>query len=125
MKALIEKGSVRRESGRWQRCNVDQLLIPQRVKEAIGNRLERVSQNCNEVLRVCAILGKVVTFEELSSVAEQSEDTLLDALDDPQLAEDERFRTRQGRIDHYEMLGAQLDAGRAGPSLPARTPVPD
>jgi tetratricopeptide (TPR) repeat protein len=82
LKALIEKGSVRRESGRWQRCNVDQLLIPQSVKEAIGNRLDRVSQNCNEVLRVCAILGKVFTFEELSSVAEQSEDTLLDALDE-------------------------------------------
>ena len=67
LKALIERGSVRRESGRWHRCDMDQLLIPQSVKEAIGNRLDRVSQNCNEVLRVCAILGKVFTFDELSS----------------------------------------------------------
>ena len=65
LKALIERGSVRRESGRWRRCDMDQMLIPQSVKEAIGNRLDRVSQNCNEVLRVCAILGKVFTFEEL------------------------------------------------------------
>jgi tetratricopeptide (TPR) repeat protein len=82
LKALIERGSVRRESGRWHRCDVAQLLIPQSVKEAIGNRLDRVSQNCNEVLRVAAILGKVFTFEELSAVAEQNEDALLDALDE-------------------------------------------
>ncbi|HKP84029.1 MAG TPA: AAA family ATPase, partial [Pyrinomonadaceae bacterium] len=82
LKALIERGSVRRESGRWHRCDVAQLLIPQSVKEAIGNRLDRVSQNSNEVLRVAAILGKVFTFEELSAVAEQNEDALLDALDE-------------------------------------------
>src|SRR5687768_1574310 len=82
LKALIEKGSVRRESGRWHRCDVAQLLIPQSVKEAIGSRLDRVSQNCNEVLRVAAILGKVFTFEELAAVAEQNEDALLDALDE-------------------------------------------
>src|SRR6185312_15439859 len=52
------------------------------VKEAIGHRLDRVSQNCNDVLRVAAILGKVFTFEELSAAAEQTEDNLLDALDE-------------------------------------------
>jgi tetratricopeptide (TPR) repeat protein len=82
LKALIERGSVRRESGRWCRCDMEELLIPQSVKEAIGNRLDRVSQNTNEVLRVSAILGKVFTFEELSAAAEQNEDTLLDALDE-------------------------------------------
>ena len=82
LKALIEKGSVRRESGKWRRCDVDQMMIPQSVKEAIGHRLDRVSQNCNDVLRVSAILGKVFTFEELSATAEQNEDLLLDALDE-------------------------------------------
>jgi tetratricopeptide (TPR) repeat protein len=82
LKALIEKGSVRRESGRWCRCDVDELVIPQSVKEAIGHRLNRVSPDTNEVLRVCAILGKVFTFEELASAAEQNEDALLDALDE-------------------------------------------
>ena len=82
LKALIEKGSVRRESGRWRRCGVDELVIPQSVKEAIGHRLNRVSPDTNEVLRVCAILGKVFTFEELASAAQQNEDALLDALDE-------------------------------------------
>ena len=82
LKALIEQGSVRRESGKWHRCDMAQLLIPQSVKEAIGHRLDRVSQNSNEVLRVAAILGKVFTFNELSAAAEQNEDALLDALDE-------------------------------------------
>jgi crotonobetainyl-CoA:carnitine CoA-transferase CaiB-like acyl-CoA transferase len=35
---------------------------------------------------------------------------LTNALDSERLTGDERFRTRQGRIDHYEILGAELDA---------------
>ena len=82
LKALIERGSVRRESGRWRRCDMDQLVIPQSVKEAIGHRLNRVSPDTNEVLRVCAILGKMFTFDELTAAAEQNDDALLDALDE-------------------------------------------
>jgi tetratricopeptide (TPR) repeat protein len=82
LKALIERGSVRRESGRWRRCETELLEIPQSVKEAIGHRLNRVSPDTNEILRICAILGKVFTFEELTAAAEQSEDALLDALDE-------------------------------------------
>ena len=82
LKALIERGSVRRESGRWKRCDMDELVIPQSVKEAIGHRLDRVSQECNELLRLGAILGKVFSFDELTAAAEQTEDALLDALDE-------------------------------------------
>jgi len=83
LKALIEKGSVRRESGRWKRCDVGELVIPQSVKEAIGNRLDRVGNQTNEVLRVAAVLGKTFSFEELEAAADNiSEDALLDALDE-------------------------------------------
>src|SRR5581483_8738660 len=83
LKALIEQGSVKRESGRWKRCEVDDLVLPQSVKEAIGNRLDRVSDQANEVLRVAAVLGKTFSFEELQAAAnDATEDALLDALDD-------------------------------------------
>jgi len=83
MKALIEQGAVRRESGRWKRCELADLVIPQSVKEAIGNRLDRVSAECNEVLRAAAVLGKTFTIDELMAAADgQSEDKLLDALDE-------------------------------------------
>lgn len=83
MKALIEQGSLTRESGRWKRCELADLVIPQSVKEAIGNRLDRVSAECNEVLRAAAVLGKSFTIDELMAAADgQNENTLLDALDE-------------------------------------------
>jgi tetratricopeptide (TPR) repeat protein len=83
MKALIEQGSVRRESGRWKRCELADLVIPQSVKEAIGNRLDRVSAECNETLRAAAVLGKMFTIDELMAAADgQNENKLLDALDE-------------------------------------------
>lgn len=83
LKALIDKGSVRRESGRWQRCDVAQLVIPQSVKEAIGSRLDRVSRDCNEFLRNAAVLGKSFSFEELMATTQtEKEEALLDALDE-------------------------------------------
>ena len=83
LKALIEQGSVKRESGRWKRCDVGELVIPQSVKEAIGNRLDRISDQSNEILRVAAVLGKIFSFEELQAAASgATEDALLDALDE-------------------------------------------
>jgi len=82
LKALIEQGSVRRESGRWKREEVAGLTIPQSVKATVGHRLDRVSPECNEVLRAAAVLGKSFDFTELLEVAgERGEDSLLDAVD--------------------------------------------
>jgi tetratricopeptide (TPR) repeat protein len=83
LKALIEQGSVRRESGRWKRSETGELLIPQSVKEAIGNRLDHVSRESNEVLRAAAVLGKTFTFDELmATIGDRQEDATLDALDE-------------------------------------------
>ncbi len=83
LKALVEQGSVRRESGRWKRRDVGELLIPQSVKEAIGNRLDRVSRESNEALRAAAVLGKTFSFDELmATTGDGQEDATLDALDE-------------------------------------------
>jgi tetratricopeptide (TPR) repeat protein len=113
LKALIEQGSVRRESGRWNRCKVGELLIPQSVKEAIGSRLNRVSEQANDVLRAAAVLGKTFSFEELKAAnRNSSEDALLDALDESVGAQlitaghDERFTFTHDKIREvlYEEL---------------------
>jgi crotonobetainyl-CoA:carnitine CoA-transferase CaiB-like acyl-CoA transferase len=41
----------------------------------------------------------------------------MSALAAPAIRSDERFRTRQGRIDNYEALGAALDAQFSGHTL--------
>ena len=83
LKSLIEQGSVRRESGEWKRCDVTSLVLPQSVKEAIGSRLNRISQESIEVLGTAAVLGKTFTFKELmAGVGDEKEDAILDALDE-------------------------------------------
>ncbi|HJQ98049.1 MAG TPA: AAA family ATPase [Candidatus Polarisedimenticolaceae bacterium] len=83
LKALIEQGAVRREGGRWERCEMVDLAIPQSVKAAIGHRLDRVKPESNEVLRAAAVLGKTFAFQDLLAVAgDKGEDALLDALDE-------------------------------------------
>ena len=82
LKSLIEKGSVRREHGRWRKDDTNELVIPQSVKEAIGHRLNRATPECNEILRTAAVLGKTFDFQELAAVGDHGEDELLDALDE-------------------------------------------
>lgn len=81
-KALIEQGQIYRENGGWGRKDIHELAIPQSVKEAIGRRLNRLSQSSIEVLHTAAALGKIFSYRELAAVSLQTEDQLLDALDE-------------------------------------------
>jgi class 3 adenylate cyclase/tetratricopeptide (TPR) repeat protein len=87
VKSLIEQGQIYRENNAWQRKAIDDLAIPQSVKEAIGRRLNRLTENCVDALRTAAALGKIFPFVELRAVATTSEDDLLDALDEASAAQ--------------------------------------
>jgi len=87
IKALIEQGAVYREACRWQRKEVEELAIPQSVKEAIGRRLDRLSLACVEALHTASALGKTFEYAELAAVAGGQEDQLLDALDEAAAAQ--------------------------------------
>ena len=113
LKALIEQGAMRREGGRWERCEIGELAIPQSVKAAIGHRLDRVKPESNEVLRAAAVLGKTFAFQDLAAVAgDRGEDALLDALDEAVAAQlivvgrDESFAFTHDKIREvlYEEL---------------------
>jgi tetratricopeptide (TPR) repeat protein len=81
IKALIEAGQIYRQEGVWERREVDELAIPQSIKEAVGRRLNRLSPQASETLQQAAVLGKVFEFSELAAFAGVPEDRLLDALD--------------------------------------------
>ena len=56
---------------------------PEGVREAIGRRLDRLSQKTNDVLIHAAVVGREFTFEQLSAVLDNSsDDPLLDAMDE-------------------------------------------
>jgi tetratricopeptide (TPR) repeat protein len=95
VKTLVDEEQLVCECGEWKRKDEGEgLVLPQGVKAAIGRRLDHVSGPTTDVLRTAAVLGKNFEFSELKAVAEQSEDELLDAVDEAVAAQ--LLETRTG-----------------------------
>jgi len=60
-----------------------EIRIPEGVREVIGRRLDRLSERCNELLTLAAVIGRQLRFDVLKELAEETtEGQLLDALDE-------------------------------------------
>ena len=58
--------------------------IPEGVREVIGQRLNRLSEQCNEALRIASLIGREFDFKLLAGLNEDvNEDQLLEALQRP------------------------------------------
>src|SRR5262249_38633854 len=57
------------------------LGIPEGIKEVIGRRLSRLSEQTNKVLQLAAVIGRQFDLSLLTRIAETREDEILDALD--------------------------------------------
>ena len=82
IKALIEQEEIFRSGDRWERRQVHELTVPQSIKEAIGRRLSRLSDESADALVTAAALGKQFSFTELVVSSDADENRLLDALDE-------------------------------------------
>ncbi|HEX2032112.1 MAG TPA: AAA family ATPase [Actinomycetota bacterium] len=60
----------------------DRLTIPQGVREVIGRRLKRLSEDSVRVLSVASVLGREFSLEPLRRMTERSSDRLLEVLDE-------------------------------------------
>jgi DNA-binding winged helix-turn-helix (wHTH) protein/tetratricopeptide (TPR) repeat protein len=58
------------------------LPVSEGIKEVIGRRLSRLSDSCNRALSVAAVLGREFDVSLMESVADLSENALLDALEE-------------------------------------------
>jgi class 3 adenylate cyclase len=59
--------------------SLSELQIPQGVREVVGRRLDRLSEQTNEALRVAAVIGRDFDEELVGRVAEQSPEELMQA----------------------------------------------
>jgi predicted ATPase len=84
LRHLEETGVVRRgDDGRLRaQRRIDQLGIPEGVKEVIGRRLTRLSEPANVALRTGSVIGRELRMDVLEQVCDLSEDQLLDAMDE-------------------------------------------
>ncbi|MCH8109688.1 MAG: hypothetical protein IIB15_06120, partial [Chloroflexi bacterium] len=60
-----------------------EIRIPEGVREVIGRRLDRLSERCNELLTIAAVVGRQFHFDVLKALVEDTTDgQLLDAMDE-------------------------------------------
>ena len=60
----------------------DSLRIPEGVREVIGQRLNRLSEECNIVLTTASVIGREFRLDQLAPLVDQfSEDQVLEALE--------------------------------------------
>jgi predicted ATPase len=80
---LHEAGKLFDESGRWRAgVQIADTDVPRSVGLVIGQRLERVSDDCRRILTIAALAGKTFRFDLLAGVQGVDEDELLDALEE-------------------------------------------
>jgi tetratricopeptide (TPR) repeat protein len=81
---LLETGGVYSEAGRWavDPAAVEELAVPQGVRDLIEGRLSRLSDACRDVLTQAAVLGRQFDFATLGRMTGLGEDALLDAVEE-------------------------------------------
>jgi predicted ATPase/class 3 adenylate cyclase len=78
LRHLAESGAVERHEGVWTtRLPVDQLGIPEGVREVVGRRLARLSDGTNQILRIASVVGPEFELQVVQMAGDLSEDAVL------------------------------------------------
>ena len=72
---LTQEGSLGRDS-------LSDIRIPDGVKEALGRRLDRLSEEANELLQVAAIVGREFPYDTLQLLRDWDADALLGLIEE-------------------------------------------
>jgi ABC-type oligopeptide transport system substrate-binding subunit/DNA-binding SARP family transcriptional activator len=86
IRGLFDTGSLRLEGGAWTgdfaRISEGTLALPTTLSEAIEARVQNLSENAQEAVRLAAVLGREFDFESLNAVWGRGEGATLEALDE-------------------------------------------
>ncbi len=108
---LIEERKLYRKDGHWtsEGASITALGIPEGIREVIGRRLSRLSEECNRMLVVAAAMNGGFSWDAVKAVTEEDEDTLLDLFDEAVSAQliFERKRDQTGMYDFTHALMRQ------------------
>ena len=83
---MVEEGILAREGGRPTRQTPPEMRIPEGLRDVIGKRMSRLSPECNTVLRMASVIGRVFPLRVLEQVADTPEADLFAALEEAQAA---------------------------------------
>jgi class 3 adenylate cyclase len=81
---LAESGAVYLKDGRWvtDAGSVDEMGIPEGVRDAVGRRLSILSESANRALSDAAVLGRAFSFDVLRQMSGLADDALLGAIEE-------------------------------------------
>ena len=83
LRHLVETGAFQRRNGRWDaRLPVEDLGIPEGVRDVVRRRLSRLSAQCNQLFRVAAVIGMEFDLQLLEAAGDLEEDATLTALEE-------------------------------------------
>jgi tetratricopeptide (TPR) repeat protein len=83
LRHLMETKAIERRGDRWTaRVPIEELGIPEGVRDVIGRRLSRLSDAAHQALRVAAVVGAEFDMDLVQSAGEIGESELLVALDE-------------------------------------------
>jgi DNA-binding CsgD family transcriptional regulator len=80
---LVEEGKLQRRAGRWSTdFGLDELGIPRGVRPLLSRRFGRLSDAAVAVLRIASIFPDRFELQRLRTLSDESDDRLLDLLDE-------------------------------------------
>jgi class 3 adenylate cyclase/tetratricopeptide (TPR) repeat protein len=79
LRHLIDTGAIVHRDGRWRgTVSVDEIGIPEGIRDVVGRRLSRLPEAANVTLRTAAVAGREFWIDLLAEVTELPEDTVLE-----------------------------------------------
>ena len=82
LRYLVEQGYLAHGDGRSRRETPPEMGLPEGLKDIIGKRLSGLSDQCQSVLSVAAVIGREFPLQVLQSVAGLTEEDLYAALEE-------------------------------------------
>ena len=114
---LSEVVNLMAQEGTLTKTSISDIAIPDGVREALGRRLNRLSEETNELLQVAAIIGRDFTYDTLTLLGDRDEDALLKMIEEALEARvieetDQPGRYRFTHAQMQETLLAELSTTR-------------
>ena len=81
LRHLVETGAVRRGGERWVVTNIQEIAVPEGVRNVVGRRLSELSPGQRHAASA-AVIGRSISLDVLAAVSPNTEDENLDALDE-------------------------------------------
>ena len=107
LRHLTETGALAKLRGSFgSGGDIGELGLPEGVKEVIGRRLSRLSESCNRVLSLAAVIGREFDLDVLEMLEDLSGDRPLDGIEEGMRAQ--LVGEAPGRVGRFSFMHALI-----------------